>query len=261
MQASITIGGIEVALTMAPGGLEAVVAERYAPFLGAVESPVCSVVLESNRRDEGRPESAATLVERFDDTKYRLVHPGLLGLIDAEGSGIIDLVPTPWALDTALGLLFGLLAPHHDGILLRGTSVIGDDGAHVFLGASEPAVVASFDDVRATLTDGLVMIRRERGGWLAASTPFWAQYQQPGPAREDMLTRLWHMATAEAPDAEAHELVGAYTFLGTADPLSCGKAAWVAKAATSEVPFSVIRFEAVPPTCTDADFSSWVPAR
>lgn len=251
MHASLTIGGIEVALTMPAGPLELVVAERYAPFLGAVDTPVCSLTLESNRRDESHVEPKVTLIERFEMAKFRFVHPGMFGLVDITSHGIIDIGPSPSALDAGLCLLFGILAPHHDALLLRATSGLGDDGAHVFVGASE-SQVACVEDIRATMTDGLVMVRREQAGWLAASTPFRASRQEPGPTRENRLSRLWHMAAAESAEVDPRQLIADHTFLATADVECRQRAAWVAEAISTDVPMSVLRFDSPRLTWVDA---------
>ena len=266
MRASLTIGGIEVALATAAGSsLEKVVARRYAPFLGAVEAPVCSLLLEANRRDEGVAEPAATLVERVDDTSFRVVHPGLFGVFDLKGTGVVDVGPDAYSLDSALRLLFGLLAPRHDALLLHATSVIGEDGIHVFMGGSERAVLTRLAGSRPVLTDGLVMVRRDgRDGWLAASTPFWASYEQPGPPREGRLSRLWSLVASSLPPAVDVEIAQAtlaeHIFLPTSDLRLRDRTALLIEDVAADVPLSALRFSPGPAVWAEVDASAPLPA-
>lgn len=247
MRASLTVGGIEVALVISPGPLEKAVAQRYAPFLGAIEAPVCALTLEATPRDKGLLQPPTALVERVGETTFRVVRPGLPGLFDLAGAGRIDVSDHPCALDNALRLLFGLLAPRHDALMLHATSVMSNSGAHLFTGP-QASILANLASDRPLLTHGLVLVRREWNGWLAASTPFWANYEQPGPPRESRLNRLWSWFPLEAdvidgPDAEVSRLaVLQHLFLPTGDPEIHRIALALASDLAEAVPFSGLSF-------------------
>lgn len=244
MRASLTIGGIEVALSTSAGALEAAVAERYAPFLGAVEAPICSLTLEPSPGVERPSTPDDTIVERMGETTFRVVHPGLCGRFDLVGVGSVQVAANPYALDNCLQILFGLLAPRHDALMLYATSVISNDRAHVFIGPAGTSTLTRLAGDRPVLTDGLVLVRRERDGWLAASTPFWAAYDKPGPPRESTLGRLWSLRCAAADVAGAPGLEDArlavveHTFLPTAEAETRRFALALATQFAADVPFS-----------------------
>jgi hypothetical protein len=248
MRASLTIGGIEVALSTSAGPIEAAVAERYAPFLGAVDAPVCSLTLEPAQGVESPPAPAATLVERVGETTFRVVHPGLFGWFDLAGGGSVHVSPNPYALDNALRLLFGLLAPRHDALMLHASSVISTSGTHVFTGPAGKSALTRLAGDRPVLTDGLVLVRREPDGWLAASTPFWAAYDQPGPPRESKLSRLWSLlppgteVDGHAAFEVAHLAVMQHVYLPTAEPEVHHAALDLAADLAEAVPFSGLCF-------------------
>jgi hypothetical protein len=192
MRASITIGGIEVALATPAGALEQVVAERYAPFLGACLSPACFLAIEpSVTEDEDRATTA--FLEPVGETEFRIDRPGLLGRFDIVGDGVVRVGTNPRHVDDLLKTVFGLLAPHHEALMLRATGVIGDRGAHVFMGDPATPELLRLVRARAFFAPGLVVVRRETSGWLAASTPFCGEYQTTCPPRELRLDRLWSL--------------------------------------------------------------------
>ncbi|MCA1845732.1 MAG: hypothetical protein LC792_21560 [Actinobacteria bacterium] len=260
MRASLTIGGIEVALSASAGSLETAVAERYAPFLGAVETPVCSLTLEPSQAVEGPAAPAVSLVERVGETTFRVVHPGLFGWFDLAGAGNVHVGANPYALDNALRLLFGLLAPRHDALMLHATSVITNGGTHVFTGpAAGTSALTRLAGDRPVLTDGLVLVQRKPDGWLAASTPFWAAYDQPGPARDAKLSRLWSLLPAGA-EVDGDAAVGAaqlavmqHLYLPTAEPEIHGVALALATDLAETVPFSGLCFAGGPAAWAEVD--------
>jgi hypothetical protein len=247
MRASLTIGGIEVALSTPAGALEAAVAERYAPFLGAVEAPVCSLTLEANQGASSPRIPDTTLVERLGETTFQVVHPGLSGWFDLAGAGSVHLAESPYALDNCLRVLFGLLAPRHDALMLHATSVISNDGAHVFIGPAGTSALARLASDRPVFNDGLVLLRQEAAGWLAASTPFWATCEKPGPPHESALTRLCILPSEPDPitvsGTEATRLeILKHTYLPTADPGIRLLANDLARGLTRDVQSSDLRF-------------------
>ena len=252
MRASLTIGGLEVAVTTPAGSLENAVAERYAPFLGAVNTPVCSLALEPCRADVDQVAPPASLVERVGKTTFRLIRPGLFGLLDLAGAGAVDVAADPCALDGVLRVLFGLLTYRHGGVMLRATTISRNGETHVFIG--RPA--AMLPDARRIgydemLTDGAVLLVPERGGWTVAAAPFW-----PGNSlvstREPKLTRLWWLSPAErrlpeTADLEADCLaIAEHMYLPTADGAVRRSALDVIRSLVHDVPISQLNFSKEP---------------
>lgn len=247
MRASLTIGGIEVALSTSGGSpLESLVAARYAPFLGAVERPVCSLILDANRRDETRISGEAPMAERASATSFRVLQAGLFGRIELAGAGVLDLRPTPHLLDEALCLLFGLLAPMHDGLVVRGT-ITAPDGAHFYVGSfdsSSPNVGGGYQFAAG----GLVLLRREATLWSAASTPFAVCDDLPRLPQEARLIQMWSVPPATPLNTElpiheaAQSTLAEHLFLPTRDPEIKRMALGLAAELATTVPFSTLTF-------------------
>ena len=185
--------------------------------------------------------------------------PACPAAFDLAGAGSVHVAADPYALDNCLRLLFGLLAPRHDALMLHATSVIGNNGAHVFTGPAGTSTLTRLAGDRPVLTDGLVLVRREAAGWLAASTPFWAAHEKPGPPRESALSRLWSLLSVEGNEAEADKFGAArlavvdHTFLPTADPDLQSAALRLAARLADDVPFSDLRFAGGPEAWNDID--------
>jgi hypothetical protein len=199
MKTSLTIASIEIELFVPESSLETIVAGRYAPFLGPVAAPVCSVEVHEGHGLDGAGQSLAT-VERLG-TAFQVIHPGFFGTVDVEGEGSLECAPSPYALDHALRVLFALVAPRQDALMLHAAGVISRGGGHVFAGptGAGKSTVATLAGHRPVLTDGYVMVRRLLdGSWLAASTPFWGAHEVPGPPRDVRLARLWSLRPSAA---------------------------------------------------------------
>ena len=240
MHASITIGGIEVAMRTPPNWLEDAIARRYAPFLGAVEAPVCSLTLEPSQDEYGM---GVVSLERVGQNRFSFSRPGVVGCLDLAGAGSVRVDTTGIGLDDALRLLFGLLAPSHDAILIHGTTVIVKNFAHVFTGPLGGAGISRLRPDQTILTDELVMVRKERTGWLAGSTPFRASGEQAGMPREMKLARLWSLIGGENnPEDPARDLAESSLFrhvlVPAADQEIHRRARELADAVASDVPLS-----------------------
>lgn len=194
MKASLTIVGIEVALSVPSGPLETIVARRYAPFLGAVEIPVRSlVVLADPALDSGRHLGEA-VVDRQPDGTYRVIHPGFRILMGPDGIGSVHCAPDPGTIDHALRTVFALLAPVYGSLLVEASGVLGGGGVDIFVGgapADDPPV-DSLAGCQPVPTNAYVMLHRAADGtWLAATTPFSNSQNRPGAPREARLSRIW----------------------------------------------------------------------
>lgn len=210
MRAGLTVGGIEVELQVVRGPLEPIVSERYGPFLGAVVDPVCSITLESSGVEHGEPNPPLADISGAHGTVVAVRHPDFTGAVDLQGAGALRVPENPYTIDHTLRILFGLLAPRHDALMLHSCGIISGGVANVFAGQSGAgkSTLASLAGDRPLLSDEHVLVRRSGDGWSAASTPFWGSYAKPGPARQAPLARLWSLRQwpsheVVATDAEA----------------------------------------------------------
>lgn len=196
MRASLTITGIEVELVVPAGPLERIVAGRYAGFLGAPSAAVCTLEIEpSGGLEAGNPPTTA-LVESRGATRFEVAHPNFRGFFELQGRGKIRSAVAPGTMDDALRTLFALLAPLHDGLLLRATGLIERGRAHVFAGAGTTTVSESPGPSLAP-PGGYVMVRRVADVWVAGSTPFQKSTDDTGLPREARLARLCALVVAD----------------------------------------------------------------
>ena len=193
MRSSLTVGGIEVELRVPAGPLEVLVAERYAPFLGAVREPVCTLAVTSTGivgKEDNPP--LADLAGAGTDV-VEATHPDWRATFALDGQGELCSSEDEVTLDHAFRVLFALLAPRNDALMLHSCGLISGSVANVFAGESGAgkSTLASMGGTRPLLSDEHVLVRRRQQEWVAASTPFWGSYKRPGPARQAPLARLW----------------------------------------------------------------------
>lgn len=200
MRSSLTVGAIEVELRVPAGPLEPIVAERYGPFLGAVRSPVCSVTFESSGTEHGQPNPPLATLTEPAGALVGVEHPDFDAVYALDGDGTLRVAENPFTVDHAFRLLFGLLAPRHDSVMLHSCGLLSGTEADVFAGRSGAgkSTLASLAGHRPLLSDEHVLVRRDGKEWVAASTPFWGSYAKPGPARQGRLRRLWSLRQAPA---------------------------------------------------------------
>lgn len=195
MRSSITVGGIEVELRAPAGPLEPILADRYGPFLGAVRDPVCSLRIESTGVEPGADNPPLATVTGAATGVVEVAHPDFDATFAVEGEGTLSTAENPFTIDHAFRVLFGLLAPRHDALMLHACGLISGSVANVFAGASGAgkSTLASMAGSRPLLSDEHVLVRSAGAKWFAASTPFWGSYAKPGPARQAPLARLWSL--------------------------------------------------------------------
>jgi hypothetical protein len=193
MRAGLSIGGIEVEVSAARGPIEAILADRYAPFLGAVTNPVCSVHFEANGKAIGEVTPPMADIDDVMARNVTINHIDFTAELDLEGAGKCLTASDPFTVDHFFRLLFATLAPRHDAIMVHACGVITGSRAHVFAGESGAgkSTLASLAEYRPLLSDEHVMLRNLDGTWIGASTPFWGSYAKPGPARHAPLGALW----------------------------------------------------------------------
>ncbi len=189
------VAGIEVEVRASRGPLEAILLDRYSPFLGAIESPACRIDFESSGETHGAPNPPMANVEGAAGTCVTVAHSDFDAEIDLEGTGRVTTAENPYTVDHFFRVLFGLLAPRHNALMLHSCGVISNGLADVFAGQSGAgkSTLASLAEHRPLLSDEHVMLRNIGGQWMAASTPFWGSYSRPGPDRRAPLRMLWSL--------------------------------------------------------------------
>jgi hypothetical protein len=189
MRASLDVAGIEVELSVAAGPLEVAIATRYARFLRSVQSPACALRLEPSTGLRAIGPSLP-VVERTGQTRFDLAHPAFSGTFDLAGDSVLWTAVELPAADEALGIVFALVAPEHDGILMQAAGVIRARRAGIYLGPAAASMVC--DAAEPTLGEGPVLVRSLPGvGWVAAATPFGAARVEIPPPRTAVLDRVW----------------------------------------------------------------------
>jgi hypothetical protein len=208
MKAGLTVGGIEVAISAPAGPLEAVLAERYSPFLGAVVAPVCELRIEPSGETAGQPNPPMAEVGGGAGDHITIDHIDFEAVLDLGGHGKLVTAADPYVIDHFFRLLYGLLVHRHDAVMLHSCGIITGGHAHVFAGQSGAgkSTLASLADDRPLLSDEHVIVRRMSDRWVAASTPFWGSYAKPGPARQAPLDTLWSLR--QWPTNEVRRLEG-----------------------------------------------------
>jgi hypothetical protein len=189
MRSSLTIGGIEVELSVGAASLEGVIARRYAPFLGPPVNPVSTVCFElASPREQIPLHAVAVVTDRGDVALGRSDLPAGVEF----GSLIrIRTTATPRNIDRALQTVFSMLASSFDGLLFSGCGVILDRSAHVLAGGSDiwRSTLAGRAGRRPLLLGSCVMVHQVDGRWIAAATPFSAE--AVSPPRQAPLSQLW----------------------------------------------------------------------
>ena len=196
MRGALTVAGIEVEVRAPQGPLEAVLLERYAPFLGATRSPACRVWFEPSGAADGDENPPMADVDGGAGRHVHVDHVDFTAELDLEGDGKVVTAANALTVDHFLRVLFALLAPRHRATMLHACGVMSDGRAGVFAvqsGAGK-STLASLAGTRPLLSDEHVMVRELDGAWVAASTPFWGSYAKPGPARVAPLSVLFELS-------------------------------------------------------------------
>ena len=171
MKASLEVAGIEIAISAPEGYLETLIATRYAPFLGSVRSPACVLRLEPF--EPGCGPGGAAAVRPAGEHRVELRGASFEGVVDLQGDGVVRTRAEASATDELLRTLLALLAPRHDGILVRGSGVISAGRAEVFVGPQPEVFLTEAGRRQAVLRGGCVLLRLNPAhGWLASSVPF-----------------------------------------------------------------------------------------
>jgi hypothetical protein len=261
MRAGLTVGGIEVELQAARGPIEAALAERYAPFLGAVGEPVCSIRFEPTGATKGLPNPPMAQVKGGMGPTIAIEHHDFSATLDLEGEGTIVTASDPFTIDHAFRVLFGLLAPRHDAVMLHACGIITGGYSHVFAGQSGAgkSTLASLAGTRPLLSDEHVLVRRVGDCWTAASTPFWGSYARPGPARQAPLHTLWSLRQWPSVEVRPGEPIAALrnvvsnAVLPSPDPDVKRAVFDIAVDLAAEVPTAELRFTPTPDVWEEID--------
>lgn len=190
MRCSLTVAEIEVELSIQAPSLEAVIARRYAPFLGRPVEPVASVCLELSPRTERSLLSSISVFGLEGRGEVHLESSDTSG-VEFLSAAMVRTPPTPGAVDRALQMVFSNLMPAHRGLMLNACGVIWNRTAQVIAGGSDAwrSELAGRAGRRPLLSTACVAVRQIDGLWVAASTPFMSE--MVFPPRQAPLAQLW----------------------------------------------------------------------
>ncbi len=160
--------------------------QQYGPFLSD------ATPLHTVRIARGAPcylLPAEDLFMRLEDTRlgggrrllshdFAAFRLGQRGLVRVSHSG--DIETTLRAMENYLRWIIADLALDHEGFVLHAAGIVRGDGAFLFFGPSGAgkSTVAGLSPGCPILSDDLVLLRRESGRWLAATTPFAGTFPQ-----------------------------------------------------------------------------------
>src|SRR5688500_17523040 len=136
MHSSLSVAGIEVELRVPAGPLAPIVAERCGPFLGGVHQPVCSLTVTSTGIETGAPNPPLADLTGAGSDQVSAAHPDFTAVFELDGDGTLEVAENPFTIDHTFRILFGLLAPRHDAVMLHSCGVISGGDGHVFAGQS-----------------------------------------------------------------------------------------------------------------------------
>jgi hypothetical protein len=189
MRASLTVGDIEVELLTDPGPLEAALVHAYAAFLGR-PSAQPTYTLRLQLQPGG--------VDVIDEPSLLAGEPGVFlpgassGADFASYGSLVCTVAGLLSTDRAVRTLVAGLALRSDGLLIAGSAVMGQGGAHLFVGpsGSGKSTMIGLAGDRPVLADGYVLVQRVGGTWVAASSPFGGPDRAQVP-RQAPLKGVW----------------------------------------------------------------------
>jgi hypothetical protein len=206
VRASLRVAGIEVELTAPRGPLETILVERYGHFLGVVERPVCRVAVGARVASRNAPQRG---VQGGLGRYVTIWSPGYFAELDLAGRGAVEINADRDEVEQFVRTLVSLLALRKDALLLEAFGVIIRGRAHVIVGAgpAEMGALAELSGARPLLSDRCVIVRRIRGLWLAASTPFWASPDASRPDRQAPLSMLWRRGSIDTADSVLRHVV------------------------------------------------------
>lgn len=169
----INIGQLPIRLRIDDLAFQQLLIDRYGEFLQANSTPAVTLDIEITRE---RNLSEDDVKVRVSNGHWFLQRGDFSAEFDSvTRSGRIRQIATPYAIDTILRILHGLLLAHDGGFLLHASSAIRNGKAFVFSGLSGAGktTISRLAPPGATLlTDEISYIRRTHTGYIACGTPF-----------------------------------------------------------------------------------------
>lgn len=205
MRATVTIGDIEVAISVPRGPLEDVLLDRFCAYLGSVRAPACWISVEPLVTT-----SVGTLVTAEVDVADDVVsvsHPWFRGELRLGGRGQLAVVAHPGAVDYLFQVLWSTLCLMNGQVLVAGAGAVSRGLAHLFVGDVSRVDELCIADRRPSFSTSRLALHRSTDGWLASSTPFGLQ-KVSRPARIAPLAALWITGDGEETDASPLGVTG-----------------------------------------------------
>lgn len=199
------LAGWRIRLTCRPEALARAVSAQYAAFLDSDDGPPdLAVAITLTPAPPGDYAISSVLFEaqlRADGADHVFDAPDICGRISVsrKSAALTARSAAPLAdVEYFLRIATALLAYGHDGLLIHGSALLVDGQVHLFIGqsGSGKTTVVSLSSGATALSDDLVVVRREAGGWMVYGTPFW---------NSETTTR--HGQTASGPLAGIYKLI------------------------------------------------------
>ncbi len=158
--------------------------ERYGAFvLEGVQNPHIHVLLQ--------PKTSPPTRARIESVKVRQAEGGWRFVYDTFVADVtagtdraeVTCLRSAYAVDSFLRTLLALYLPQHEGVLVHASAVRYAGQGYVFAGRSgsgKTTVAHLLHEKAEVLSDELVALRREHGGWVAFGTPFWGDFARAG---------------------------------------------------------------------------------
>ena len=178
---TLAIGDIPITLQVGNLDFLRLLQERYRGFESRSDRPVAEfeVTLKPVAQDPDED-----LEVRITDSAVYMVR----GDFRAEwnmttGRGRIEQVPSPYAIDSVLRIVYSLLLVERGGFLAHSASAISGDRAFLFAGPSGSGKTTmcrlASESVRL-LSDEISFVLPDGGGYRAFGTPFYGELARPG---------------------------------------------------------------------------------
>jgi hypothetical protein len=193
MKCVVQIGGIAIALRTDDRRFLNLLSQRYAAFLSSsqpeleLDFDLIAPVAVSGDDVRVRREGQEWLLERGD------FH---VRWDPRTGHGHVRQNPNPYALDSILRILHGLVLADRGGFLLHAASAVCDGQAYLFSGVSGAGktTLSRLAPTNVTLlTDEISYVRPCRLGYMAHGTPFWGELAKPGENTSASVSTLFFL--------------------------------------------------------------------
>jgi hypothetical protein len=194
---SIEIGGIPICLRTDNASFHRMIENRYRHFVSSSESAQCEFdvdVCDSRKRVSSRSE----LTVSAQKNEWLLQRGDFRARWNPDtGRGQIRQSCNPYAIDSILRIVHGLIQAKRGGFLVHASSVIRGGKAFLFSGVSgagKTTISRLAPPDAALLTDEISYVRREGNQYMACGTPFAGELARLGENQSAPLSAVFLLA-------------------------------------------------------------------